>query len=166
MDSVPGTITTENLFNTNMITLNVTADDPKLAYDILQSIIKNYPTVTEYILGDVTMNLVDGSGKPTAPSNGVSYTQQIIRGFIIGLVLAALLLYLYAITRKTIKKEKDLKSKEHALKNKEEKLLSSVEKKESPVLYQIYVGGILPFPDLKSQNIPVKADHPPHVFYK
>ena len=109
MDSVPGTITTENLFNTNMITLNVTADNPKLAYDILQSIIKNYPTVTEYILGDVTMNLVDGTGKPTAPSNGVSYKQQLLRGFIIGLVLAALFLYLYAITRKTIKKEKDLK---------------------------------------------------------
>ena len=45
-------------------------------------------------------------------------------------------------------------------------ILSSVEKKEGPVLYQIHVGGILPFPDLKSQNVSVKTDHPSHVAYQ
>ena len=105
---VPGRIETETLFNTNMMTLSVTAEDPTTAYDILQSIIKNYPSVTEYILGDVTLNLVDGSGKPSSPSNQISYPQQILRGAVIGLVLALLLLYFYAATRKTVKKEKDL----------------------------------------------------------
>lgn len=108
MDHVPGRITTETLFNTNMMTLSVTSGDPTTSYEILQSIIKNYPSVTEYILGDVTMNLVDGSGKPIAPSNAISYPQQIMRGIILGIVLSLILLYFYAATRKTVKKEKDL----------------------------------------------------------
>ena len=109
LSSVPANIETETLQDTNMVTLKVTSGDPYLSYDILQSLTKNYGSVAEYVLGNVTLNLVDGSGVDTWPSNMISFRRQALKGFLIGAGIVFLLLYLYAVTRKTVKKEKDLK---------------------------------------------------------
>ena len=109
IDSVPATIETETLSDTNMVTLKVTSKDPYLSYDILQSLTKNYGAVSEYVLGNVTLNLVDGSGISTWPSNMISFRQEALKGFGLGIALVFMALYLYAVTRKTVKKEKDLK---------------------------------------------------------
>lgn len=109
LDSVPATIETETLSDTNMVTLKVTSKDPYLSYDILQSLTKNYGAVSEYVLGNVTLNLVDGSGINTWPSNMISFRREALKGFGLGIALVFMALYLYAVTRKTVKKEKDLK---------------------------------------------------------
>ena len=66
---VPGTISAEVMENTALFTLRVDASDAQMSYDILQSVIKNYPKVAEFVIGDSQLTLLDESGVPTTPSN-------------------------------------------------------------------------------------------------
>lgn len=64
--SVPGKIEADVMENTNLFTLKVTADDPEMANKILQSVVKNYPTVAEFVIGSSQLTLMDerSSGFP------------------------------------------------------------------------------------------------------
>ncbi len=52
VDTIPATITAEAISDTSIFTINVTASDPDTAYNVLQAVIKYYPEVAEYIIGD------------------------------------------------------------------------------------------------------------------
>lgn len=52
VDSIPASISAEAIQDTSIFTINVTASDPQTAYDVLQAVIKYYPQVAEYIIGD------------------------------------------------------------------------------------------------------------------
>ena len=67
MESVPGSISASVLEETNLFQIRVVSSDAQQSYDILQSVIKNYPTVAKYVIGDTTLKLIDESGVPTAP---------------------------------------------------------------------------------------------------
>ncbi len=109
LNSVPGKISASALESTNLITLSVEADNGQLAYDILQSVIKNYPQVSEYVIGDIVLNPLDESGVPTSPSNKVNFRNQANYGAALGVLLSLVILILYALTRMTIRSEDDLK---------------------------------------------------------
>ena len=49
----------------NMLTISVSGDDPQMAYNILQSVIKNYPQVAEYIFGETSLQVLDETGIPS-----------------------------------------------------------------------------------------------------
>ena len=59
VETIPGSISTEILGSTNMITILVSSSDPQYAYDILESVIEHYPEVAEPVIGEVAMNLLD-----------------------------------------------------------------------------------------------------------
>lgn len=110
MTSVPGRISSEIMEGTSLITIKVSAAEGRLAYDILQSVIKNYPEVSEYVIGDIDMKLMDETGIPSDPVNRRPTLKYllIVTGVCLGGFL--LFLYLYAITRMTIRSESDLKN--------------------------------------------------------
>lgn len=107
LESVPGKIEAKVMENTNMLTLKVTSGDPEMADKILQSVVKNYPSVAEYVIGSSQLTLMDESGVPTSPSNPFSYRHELMIGALIGIVLCFLLAVLFALGRNTIKKEED-----------------------------------------------------------
>lgn len=107
--SIPGRVSSEALKGTSLITLKAEASNAKLSYDILQSVIKNYPEVSSYVIGDIELKLMDESGIPERPSNPMRARYYAgLAGLGTGGVVA-LLLFLYAITRMTVRSEKDLK---------------------------------------------------------
>lgn len=108
-NGIPGTITATALTDTNLITLTVVAGDGKMAYDILQSVIKNYPNVSAYVIGDVTLNLLDESGVPQKPTNIFNPKQIAAYGAAAGGLVSLVVLVLYAITRTTVTNEDDLR---------------------------------------------------------
>lgn len=109
MDSIPGSIRTETLGSTNMITIIVSSSDAQNAYDILQSVIKNYPEVAEPVIGEVSMNLLDMTDVPESVSNPPDYKKDALKGMFLGIVLCAAALLLYGFTRTTIHEEEDFK---------------------------------------------------------
>jgi len=109
MDTVPGTVKAGAMDATNLITLSVDAENGQLAYDILQSVIRNYPKVSDYVIGNIVLNPMDESGVPATPSNQVNFRSRAKFGGLIGAVLCLIILILYALTRMTIRSEDDLR---------------------------------------------------------
>lgn len=108
-ESIPGSISTETLGSTNMITIVVNSSDPQDAYDILQSVIEHYPEVAEPVIGEVSMNLLDMTDIPESASNPPSYKRDFMKGMFMGAVLCIGFLLVYAFTRSTIHEEEDFK---------------------------------------------------------
>ena len=99
--------------NTNLLTLSVTSMDPESAYEVLQSVIKNYPSLSEVIVGRVNMVQLDETGIPTTPDNPQNFKQQTIKGALCGVILVAGWAALILFTRRTIRKESDVQKRMH-----------------------------------------------------
>ena len=109
VNQLNGTITASSLEKSSVFTIKVTSTDPQSAYDILQSVIKNYPTVAEYVIGETQLQVIDESGVPTKPTNNAQYKRAILFGSLIGVFVFAVFLIIYAVTRHTVRGEEDLK---------------------------------------------------------
>lgn len=108
LDYLSENITAENIVNTNLFTINVSSDHAERAYKVLQSVIKNYPKIAEPVVGSTHLTMLDQTGIPKEPDNGLNYKDSILKGMLPGLGLGIFLLILYAYTRRTIHKEEDL----------------------------------------------------------
>lgn len=109
LQSVPGKIEAEVMKDTNLFTLSVTSDNPEMAERVLQSVVKNYPEVAEFVIGSSKLTLMDESGVPKDPANPFRVRGEMKIGILIGLVLCFLLDLLYALGRNTVQKEEDFK---------------------------------------------------------
>lgn len=107
--SVEGTIKATVVNKTNLVTLTVVSNDARKAYDILQSVIRNYPQVSEYVLGDISLNRLDESGLPQAPTNPPAFLKDARKGVLVGVAVSFLFLFFYAVTRMTVRSEDDLR---------------------------------------------------------
>ena len=97
--------------NSNLFTLSVTSRDPQAAYDILWSLIKNYPVVAEYVIGKTQLNMIDYPEFPMAPYNNAQHLQSAAMGGILGLVAGLLIVWLHAVLRNTVRRETDITEK-------------------------------------------------------
>jgi len=101
-------ITAENVEDTNLFTIKVTSDSPDRAYNVLQSVIKNYPLIADTVVGGTHLNMIEDSGIPSEPSNPIDYLKLIKYGAAIGAAMGLLIITAYAFARKTIHKPDDL----------------------------------------------------------
>lgn len=109
--SLNGSITATGLEDTNLFILSVISADQQNAYDILQSAIRNYPRVAEFIIGDTRLNMLADPSVSQMPINQVSYPRTLLRGFIIGMMAGLAFVLLYALLRRTIRKMDDIQKK-------------------------------------------------------
>lgn len=109
VDSFSETITAQSLEDSNLFELSVTGTNPQRAYDVLQSVIKNYPTVAEFVIGDTQLYILDETGVPQEPQNPANFMAGAKTGAKIGMLICVLILALYATTRNTIRREEDFK---------------------------------------------------------
>ena len=109
VETLNGVISATAIEDSSVFTIKVTSHNRQDAYDILQSVIKNYPTVAEYIIGETQMDIIDESGVPTKPVNHARYKRAVVIGGFLGVMACFALLVLYAVTRYTVRGEDDLK---------------------------------------------------------
>lgn len=109
LDGISESITAEAMEDTNLFELSVIGSDPQRAYDVLQSVIENYPSVAEFVIGDTQLYVLDESGVPENPINSPNYMTNAKKGAIFGCALSLAILLLYAVMRNTIRKEEDFK---------------------------------------------------------
>lgn len=109
LGGVPGSISAQMVGDTSLFQINVISGNPQMAYDILQSVVKNYPTVAKYVIGNTQLKLLDETGIPTEPKNPRSYKRSIAMGMLGGFLIYSALLFFWTVTRHTIKNKDDLK---------------------------------------------------------
>lgn len=107
--TLTSTIDASVVENTNLLTLSVSDQDPQKAYDTLNAVIKNYPPISEPIVGKVTLNILDETGIPTSPDNPKIFRQEILKGFLIGLFIALMWTFLVFSINKTVASENEIK---------------------------------------------------------
>lgn len=110
VETIPAQITASVLEETNLFQINITASEPQIAYDVLQSVIRNYPKVAKYIFGDTVLTMIDETGVPTAPVSYPDYQSAIIQGILIGAVISMVFVLIQVLMRNTVKSQEDIKS--------------------------------------------------------
>ena len=95
LDYLPGSISVEAEEGVNMITISVSSNDPQMAYNILQSVIENYPKVAEYIFGQTSLEILDETGIPSDTQRETVIRGSYKRGALQGIIISGVILCLY-----------------------------------------------------------------------
>ena len=111
LDYLPGEISTTVVEGTNLMTLRVSAPSPEHAFKIMKSVLNNYSTITDYVLNNVVLDVLDAPQVPMAPSNPVSAQAMMKKYFIMAAGLMIALLALIDYLKDDIKNEKEVEKK-------------------------------------------------------
>ena len=69
MSTLPVNLSASSVKGTNMFTISAEGSDPNLTYEILQSVIKNYPAVADYVIGNTDLVILSYPEVPIEPYN-------------------------------------------------------------------------------------------------
>ena len=108
VDAVPGSIKATVAENTNLLTISVTDRDAGRAYATLKSVEKNYPSISEVIVGKVNMEMLDETGIPAEPDNPKAFRKNAVKGAAAGLLLVMIWTGILVVTRRTVRKESNI----------------------------------------------------------
>lgn len=108
LTSIPATMEASAIDGSNLFTINVSGNDPKLIYDILLSAIKNFPSAAKHIIGSVNLEIMSEPKIPEKASNENDYIRVTAIGSGAGLLLGLALAMLYLFLRKTVKNRDDI----------------------------------------------------------
>lgn len=106
---LPGSISVDAEEDMNMLTISVSSDDPQMAYNILTSVIENYPEVAEYIFGETRLQILDETGIPSDTQREVVIRGSYRRGAVQGILISAVILCLYVFLKRTVHTKEQLK---------------------------------------------------------
>ncbi len=107
--NIDARISARSVADTNYFTITVNSNTPENAKNIADCLMKNYPKVSETVLGDVGTEIKIPSKLPTAPCNTNDYQVSTLCAFAMSIVLGVLFLCIYAISRKTVCSKDDVK---------------------------------------------------------
>ena len=105
-----GSISAEAVANTNIFEVSVTSTSAQDAYDIINSIMENYPKVAEYIVGDTRMNVISEPTLATKPYNAGSYIKNVLMFAFVGIAVGLLVAFLDMRFRSVILNREDIES--------------------------------------------------------
>lgn len=111
LDFLPASLSASVVKGTNMFTITAKGYDPKLTYDVLLSVIENYPAVAQYVIGNTELVIINTPEIPTLPYNDYSYSSSMIKGAGAGLVLGVGIMLLYMLFRDTVRTRRDIRKK-------------------------------------------------------
>lgn len=93
LSDVPGTLTATAVEDTNLFTITVTSSNYETAYNVLKSVINNYPSVAEYVVGATDLVLVVPPSASSTPINPISYREKALIGTAVGALLGLLIVF-------------------------------------------------------------------------
>ena len=89
--------------DTNILKVSTKADDPLLAHEIMDSVLHNYNTVSEYLFGSVVLDTIKSPHIPTEPSNPLNMTLWCAIAAILGMGAMGGGILLLSLNRATLK---------------------------------------------------------------
>ena len=111
MDSFDGTVNVSIVPETNLLSVSVTADSPTTAFQLLNTMLEQYPTVSQNVLGEVVLEVFEDPSYPSAPSVSFQGNEMMKRGFLIGAGAMIVLFALLSYFKDTVKNEKEVEVK-------------------------------------------------------
>lgn len=109
ISSFPATTTLESKQLAKFFVLRVRAEDAETSRRVLKSIINNCPRASVYVLGKISLDILDISDTQMTPVNQNNPLRAFVMGAAVCFVCCVLLVWLYLKTKRTIVSEEDLK---------------------------------------------------------
>ena len=106
---VNGTVNAQVITDSNLVTLSATSRSKEDAMKILNAVIVVYPEVAEYVLGEIEFEFLNEPELQEGPINKPSAKKDLMLGAMAGVALSMGIILVYALLRKTIRNEEDLK---------------------------------------------------------
>lgn len=106
-EGVPGSVNITA--DGNFLTISATSDDPETAYELLLSVMDNYPNAAKFVFGNVEFIILDETGVPEDTGREEVIRGSYKRGALKGAVISFVIMMIYALSRRTIKSKKQLK---------------------------------------------------------
>ena len=111
LDSFQGETNVSVQPQTNLMRLQVTADTALMAYLEIKSIMKNYNSVSDYVIQNVVMELIEEPVIPTEPSNPLKVRQLMVLSFLISTVVFLIIFGAFSYLKDTVKNPEDVHKK-------------------------------------------------------
>lgn len=89
--------------NTNILCITVQADSPENAHKVMQSLLKNYGRVSQYLFGSVVLDILKKPQISVAPANPFNTTPYIALGCTVAVFLMVLSIAVLSVLRPTAK---------------------------------------------------------------
>ena len=111
VDRINGTYTAEATPSSNLFTITVKSNSPSDAYDILKAILKCYPKVADYVIGETQIEYITMPELNDKPYTSDTVIRDSVFGAAGGAALWCIIVLLYAVTRNTVRSEEDIEGK-------------------------------------------------------
>ena len=108
MDSFNAKVSANVVTGTNLVTMVVTAESPQEAYLVIRSIMNQITGLTQYVSGDLVMEVLQEPDVPAGADASFSPRSQMKKGFLIGAALGVVLFAVLSFFKDTVKTEKDI----------------------------------------------------------
>lgn len=108
-DKLPGSIRIYNTSSSNMLSVAITSGDYHQANAMMDAFQETYPGYASKNVGTVELSVIDYTQASDKAINPYSQIKYVLLGIICGGCCVFLILVIYALTRKTIRRESDMK---------------------------------------------------------
>lgn len=106
-----GEITASAISETNLILLQVTADDPRTAFLVMRTLIENHDIVTYEVVGNVIIEVLQLPKVPTAPSNSSNIKDNVSKAMMITAAVVCVALAILSYLKDTVRSKKEAENK-------------------------------------------------------
>lgn len=107
---VNGSVNAQVITDSNLVTLSATSRNKEDARKILDAVIVVYPEVAEYVLGEIEFEFLNEPELQEGPINRPNMKKDFLIGALAGAAFSMGIILVYALLRKTIRNEEDLKN--------------------------------------------------------
>lgn len=111
MSSFRAETTVSILPETNLMELTVTADSAMEAFLVMRSIMENYNSVSDYLIENVILEVLQSPKIPTAPINSLNSGKMAKKAFLIAAVFFTFCFAVASYFKDTVKNEKEFSEK-------------------------------------------------------
>lgn len=105
---MPSVITISAVPETNILSIVASGSDADMTYKVVQSVLKNYGSVAEFVIGDTQLDVLEEPAVPKEPTNPYDPVKNAIMYALIGMFIGVLPSVVYAFFVKTIRNKEDV----------------------------------------------------------
>lgn len=105
---MPSVITISAVPETNILSIVASGSDADMTYKVVQSVLKNYGSVAEFVMGDTQLDVLEEPAVPKEPTNPYDPVKNAIMYALIGMFVGVLPSVVYAFFVKTIRNKEDV----------------------------------------------------------
>ena len=111
LENFQGKGTAVNIEDSNLMEITVQADTPEISFKEMKSILKNYRVISQDLLGNIQLTLLEEPSVPEAPSNSLDTGNKVSNAMAITAAVLIILLSVLSALRDTIRTSSDVELK-------------------------------------------------------